>query len=401
MEHLSNRSLFFENLALTSDFPMALEIESAKGVYMYDANGKSYIDFISGISVSNVGHGNSNVIEAIKSQADKHAHLMVYGEFIQSPQVNYAKLLSSTLPESLNNVFFTNSGAEAIEGAIKLAKRASGRTEMISFKDAYHGSTHGALSLMGNEFFKQAFRPLLPDVKILLTDSIGELDKISESTACVVIETLRGESGAEENSIEFLMALRKKCTDTGALLIFDEIQCGMGRTGKIWAFEHYNVIPDILVTAKGLGGGMPLGAFISSAYLMGQLRNNPVLGHITTFGGHPVCCAAGMAALELIMNENWLNEVDAKEKLIRKKLVHPIIKQIRGKGLMLAAELESFEVNLAFIKYCLEFGLITDWFLFCDNAFRIAPPLCISFEEIETALAIILKALDKIKESSS
>lgn len=397
MEHVSNRSLFFENLALTSDFPMSLEIESAKGVFMYDTDGKSYLDFISGISVSNVGHGNSKVIEAIKSQAEKHAHLMVYGEFIQSPQVNYAKLLSTTLPENLNNVFFTNSGTEAIEGALKLAKRATGRTEMISFKDSYHGSTHGALSLMGNEFFKQAFRPLLPDVKILLTDSIDELNKISEKTACVVIETLRGEAGAIENSEEFLQELRKKCTETGALLIFDEIQCGMGRTGKLWAFEHYNVVPDILVTAKGLGGGMPLGAFISSTYLMKQLRNNPVLGNITTFGGHPLCCAAGMAALQLILSENWLNEIPNKEKFIRENLRHPSIKQIRGRGLMMAAELESFEVNLAFIKCCLELGLITDWFLFCDNAFRIAPPLCISFKELEKALQIINSALDKIK----
>ena len=317
MEHVSNRSLFFENLALTSDFPMSLEIESAKGVFMYGSDGKSYLDFISGISVSNVGHGQPKVIDAIKKQADKHAHLMVYGEFIQSPQVKLAKLLSTTLPENLNNVFFTNSGTEAIEGAIKLAKRATGRTEMISFKDSYHGSTHGALSLMGNEFFKQAFRPLLPDVKILLTDSIDELNRISEQTSCVVIETLRGEAGAKENTKEFLQELRKKCTETGALLIFDEIQCGMGRTGKLWAFEHYNVVPDILVTAKGLGGGMPLGAFISSTYLMKQLRNNPVLGNITTFGGHPVCCAAGMAALELILSENFLF---LEEDILKKKL---------------------------------------------------------------------------------
>jgi len=397
MQHLSNRSLFFENLALTSDFPMSLEIESAKGIYMFDARGKSYIDFISGISVSNVGHGNPKVVDAIKNQADKHAHLMVYGEFIQSPQVNYAKLLSSTLPENLNNVFFTNSGTEAIEGAIKLAKRATGRTEMISFKDSYHGSTHGALSLMGNEIFKQAFRPLLPDVKILLTESIDELNKISEETACVIIETVRGEAGAVENSKEFLQALKNKCTETRALLIFDEIQCGMGRTGKIWAFEHYNVVPDILVTAKGLGGGMPLGAFISSTYLMNQLRNNPVLGHITTFGGHPICCAAGMAAMELILNENWINEVEMKENYIRQNLTHPLIKQIRGKGLMLAAELESFEMNLEFIKYCLDLGLITDWFLFCDNSFRIAPPLCITFDELESAIKIITAALNRLK----
>ena len=397
MQHLSNRSLFFENLALTSDFPMSLEIESAKGIYMFDARGKSYIDFISGISVSNVGHGNPKVVDAIKNQADKHAHLMVYGEFIQSPQVNYAKLLSTTLPENLNNVFFTNSGTEAIEGAIKLAKRATGRTEMISFKDSYHGSTHGALSLMGNEIFKQAFRPLLPDVKILLTESIDELNKISEETACVIIETVRGEAGAVENSKEFLQALKNKCTETRALLIFDEIQCGMGRTGKIWAFEHYNVVPDILVTAKGLGGGMPLGAFISSTYLMNQLRNNPVLGHITTFGGHPICCAAGMAAMELILNENWINEVEMKENYIRQNLTHPLIKQIRGKGLMLAAELESFEMNLEFIKYCLDLGLITDWFLFCDNSFRIAPPLCITFDELESAIKIITAALNRLK----
>jgi acetylornithine/succinyldiaminopimelate/putrescine aminotransferase len=397
MEHLSNRSLFFENLALTSDFPMSLEIQSAKGVFMFDAKGKSYIDFISGISVSNVGHGNSKVIDAIKNQADKHAHLMVYGEFIQSPQVKFAKLLSTTLPENLNSVFFTNSGTEAIEGATKLAKRATGRTQMISFKDSYHGSTHGALSLMGNEYFKQAFRPLLPDVKVLLTDSIDELNKITDETACVVIETLRGEAGAIENTKEFLEALRNKCTETGALLIFDEIQCGMGRTGKVWAFEHYGVVPDILATAKGLGGGMPLGAFISSTYLMKQLRNNPVLGHITTFGGHPICCAAGMAALELILTENWLQEIPMKEKLIRDTLTHPLIKNVRGKGLMLSAELESFEMNLEFIKKCVELGLITDWFLFCDSAFRIAPPLCISLDELKQGLGIIFGALNSFE----
>lgn len=394
MQHQSNRSLFFENLALTSDFPMALEIDRAQGVYMFDEKGKSYIDFISGISVNNVGHANQYILDAIINQVKKHSHVMVYGEFIQSPQVNFAKLLSSTLPENLNTVYFTNSGAEAIEGASKLAKRVTKRTQMISFKNAYHGSTHGALSLMGDEYFKQEFRPLLPDILILDSTNFDELELISEDTACVVIETIRGEAGCHLNLPGYLAALRKKCSQVGALLILDEIQCGMGRTGTVWAFEQEGIVPDILCTAKGLGGGMPLGAFISSSKLMNELRNNPVLGHITTFGGHPVSCAAGKAALELILRENWLNEVSRKEQIIRGRLSHSAIKQIRGRGLLLAVELENFEVNLKFIHRCLDLGLITDWFLFCNNSFRIAPPLSISFEELEKALDIILEALN-------
>lgn len=383
-------------MAVTSDFPMALQVKSAKGSIIEDVSGKKYIDFISGIAVNNLGHNHPVVTEAIKQQVDKHMHVMVYGEFVQSPQVEFATVLVESLPSKLNSVYFTNSGAEAIEGALKLAKRATGRTEIVSFSDSYHGSTAGALSIMGNEYFKQAFRPLIPDVKILPSSNFESLSQLSENTAAVVIETVRGESGAKLHPQNYLKQLQCICDKYGILLIADEIQCGIGRTGTMWAFEQEEFIPDVLCTAKSLGGGMPLGAFIANHNLMKELRNNPVLGHITTFGGHPVSCAAGKAAFQLINTPEVLNSIFEKEKFIRNKLVHNKVKEINGRGLMLAAKLENFDINLKFIYTALNNGLITDWFLFCNDSFRIAPPLNITFHELDTAMDIIIKSLNEI-----
>ncbi len=349
------------------------------------------MDLISGIAVSNVGHCNPEVIQAIKNQSEKYLHLMVYGEYVQTPQVELATLLCSLLPAQLNSVYFTNSGTEAIEGAMKLAKRYTGRTEIIAFENAYHGSTQGALSVMGNEKLKQAYRPLLPDVKIADINSIPE---ISEKTACVMIETIQGEAGVREFSKEFLQALRKRCKETGTLLILDEIQCAFGRTGQLFAFEHYGIQPDILCLAKSLGGGMPLGAFISSQEIMQSLSNNPMLGHITTFGGHPVCCAAGLAALKFLLREKQLiTEATRKEGLVKQLLSHPSIQEVRGKGLMLAVQFEDFETNKKIIDSCIQQGVITDWFLFCDNAMRIAPPLTITEDELRKACGVILESI--------
>ncbi len=387
----SERELFYQHLAQTTPFPLALEIEKAEGIYLYGKDGKKYMDLISGIAVSNVGHCNPEVIKAIREQSEKYLHLMVYGEYVQTPQVELATLLCSILPEKLNSVYFTNSGAEAIEGAMKLAKRFTGRSEIIAFKDAYHGSTQGALSVMGNEKLKQAYRPLLPDVVISNTHS---LPVISEKTACVIIETIQGEAGVREFSKEFLLSLKKRCYEAGALLILDEIQCAFGRTGKMFAFEHYGIEPDILCLAKSLGGGMPLGAFIASQKIMQSLTHNPMLGHITTFGGHPVCCAAGLAALKFLLREKHLiNEATEKGALIKQLLTHPAIKEVRGKGLLLAAEFADFETNKKIIDRCIQHGVITDWFLFCDNSMRIAPPLIIKEDELKFACNVISEAI--------
>lgn len=394
----TQRELFYQHLAQTTPFPLALEIERSEGIYLYDKTGKQYMDLISGIAVSNVGHCNPEVVKAIREQSEKYLHLMVYGEYVQTPQVELATLLCSVLPQKLNSVYFTNSGAEAIEGAMKLAKRYTGRTEIIAFKDAYHGSTQGALSIMGNEKLKQAYRPLLPDC-LTLSLSEGEgnvLMAISEKTACVIIETIQGEAGVREFSKEFLQALRKRCDETGTLLILDEIQCAFGRTGKLFAFEHYGIEPDILCLAKSLGGGMPLGAFIAPQEIMRSFTHNPLLGHITTFGGHPVCCAAGLAALKFLLHEKHLiEEATQKGELIKQLLSHPAIKEVRGKGLLLAAEFESFEFNKAVIDRCIQKGVITDWFLFCDNSMRIAPPLIITEEELRKACDVILYVIER------
>ncbi|MDY0197448.1 MAG: aspartate aminotransferase family protein [Tenuifilaceae bacterium] len=394
---LTHRELFLKYLAQTSDSPLQLEIEKAAGVYLYETNGKKLIDLISGVSVSNLGHSHKEVVDAVCQQAQKYMHLMVYGEFIQHPQVKLAEAICKLLPDNLQSVYFVNSGSEAVEGAVKLAKRYTGKPSIVSFKNAYHGGTHGALSLMGDEVLKQAFRPLLPGVKHLTFNNIDELSRIDSQTACVIIEPIQGEGGIVLPKPGFLEALRQRCNETGALLIFDEIQTGMGRTGKLFAFEKYGVVPDILMLAKAFGGGMPLGAFIASKEIMGKLTHDPILGHITTFGGHPVSCAASLKSLELLQSLKLVDEVEKKEHLFRSRLVnHKNIKNIRSSGLFMAVELGSFQKVQEFIHLGLEIGFVTDWFLFCDTAFRIAPPLIINNDEIEDACKLIIKALDRL-----
>jgi 4-aminobutyrate aminotransferase-like enzyme len=393
---LTNRQLFLRHVAQTNVAPLMLEIEKAEGVYLYDTNGKSYLDLIAGIAVSNVGHSHPKVVEAVKQQAEKYMHLMVYGEFVETPQVKYAERLCQFLPKALDNVYFTNSGAEATEGAMKLAKRATGRTKFVSFKQSYHGSTQGALSVMGNEYFKKQFRPLLPDTLQLRYNNMEDLAQISCRTAAVILEPVQAESGVTVPSVDFMHALRKQCDETGALLIVDEAQTGLGRTGKMFAFEHYGIEPDILLLAKAFGGGMPLGAFISSSDRMKLLTDNPVLGHITTFGGHPVCCAAGLAAFNVLTEENRIAEVERKGQLFEKLLVHPKINSVQRKGLMMALTFESFEMNKMIIDKCIEQGVLTDWFLFAPQCMRIAPPLIITEAQIETACAVIVKAINDL-----
>ena len=391
---LTLRQLFLANNAQTTDFPLLLEFERAEGIYMYDAKGKPYIDLTSGIGVSSLGHSNPYVINAIKDQLDKYMHLMVYGEYVQTPQVRFAEKLVSILPSQLNSVYFVNSGAEAVEGALKLAKRYTGRGKIISCYNSYHGSTNGALSVMGNEEYKQAYRPLLPGVNFIRFNHLDEMELITEATACVIIETIQGEAGIRVPDKAYMQALRQRCTETGTLLILDEIQVAFGRTGKLFAFEHFDILPDILLLAKALGGGMPVGAFISSNQIMGALKENPILGHITTFGGHPVCCAAGLAAFEVLLNENLVERIEAKEKLFRELLVHPAIKEVRGKGLMLAVELEDFALNKKIIDRCIENGIVVDWFLHCSNSMRIAPPLIITHDEIRRSCTVIIEAIN-------
>ena len=393
---LSQRQLFLQHVAQTSDFPLMLEIERAEGVYLYDNTGKKYIDLIAGISVSNLGHRHPSVIKAIKDQLDQYTHLMVYGEFIQSPQVQLAKALSDTLPDLLSSCYFVNSGSEAVEGAVKLAKRYTGKAEIISCKNAYHGSTHGSLSLSGNEKFKQAYRPLLPGIRHIQFGNTEDISFITNQTAAVIIEVVQGEAGVRIANHSYWKHLREKCNETGTLLIFDEIQTGYGRTGKFWAFQHYNIVPDILVCAKGMGGGMPLGAFISTNSIMEVLKNDPVLGHISTFGGHPVSAVASLATLRAILDNQLINQVKEKADIFIKRLKHPLIKEVRSKGLLMAVEFESFNVLKKVIDEAIKTGVITDWFLFCDNSMRIAPPLTISQAEIEEACELILKAIKKV-----
>jgi acetylornithine/N-succinyldiaminopimelate aminotransferase len=395
---LNQRELFLRHVAQTSAAPLALEIVKADCCTLYGADGKEYIDLIGGISVANVGHRHPKVIEAIQKQLDAYLHIMVYGEFIEAPQVQYAKLLADHLPASLNSVYFTNSGAEAVEGAMKLAKRTTNRTQIIAFNRSYHGSTQGALSVMGDEYWRNAFRPLLPDVLHLEYNSFESLQSITELTACVIAETVQAEAGIIVPAKEWMLALRKKCTDTGTLLILDEIQAGFGRTGKchpdssgLWGFEHFDIVPDILLLGKALGGGMPLGAFIADKKLMDAFTSNPVLGHITTFGGHPVCCAAGMAAMKGLLEERWIDRVKKKEELFRSLLVHPKIKAVRSFGLWMAVEFDSFETNKKIIDACIAEGVLTDWFLFASDCLRISPPLIISEYQIEEACEAIIK----------
>ncbi|TZF81075.1 aspartate aminotransferase family protein [Pedobacter sp. BS3] len=393
---LTNRQLFLLNTAQTSSSPRLLEVERAEGIYLYDPAGKSYMDLVSGFAVSNVGHRHPQVLSAIHEQLDRYMHVTVYGEFIQSPQVKFAEKLTAVLPKSLNAVYFVNSGAEATEGALKLAKRYTGRSKIISCFNSYHGSTQGALSVMGNEHYKQAYRPLLPDVYFIHYNNIPDLALIDTDTACVILETIQGEAGVRVPSAAYMQALRQRCTETGALLIMDEIQTGFGRTGTLFGFEQTGIVPDVLLLAKGMGGGMPIGAFIADKTIMDCLKENPILGHITTFGGHPVSCAAGLAALNIILEEKLFADVPAKEKLFRELLDHPLIKEIRGSGLLLAIQLETFDQVETVSRLCLDNGLIIDWFLHCDTALRIAPPLTITREEIREACARIIRALDML-----
>ena len=391
---MNNRELFLKHIAQTSPSPIALEIVKAEGTLLYDASGKKYLDLIGGISVCNTGHRHPKVVEAIKKQVDQYLHVLVYGEFIQSPQIQYATLLAQHLPGSLNSIYFTNSGAEAVEGAMKLAKRVTNRTQIVAFKNSYHGSTQGALSIIGDEYWRNAFRPLLPDVLHLDYNSFESLQNITEKTACVIAETVQAEKGVYASTLEWMQALRKKCDETTTLLILDEIQTGFGRTGMLWNFEQYKIVPDVLLLGKALGGGMPLGAFISDKKLMWSLTENPVLGHITTFGGHPVSCAAGLASMKVLLEEGWIKQVHEKEKLFGKLLVHPKIKTVRSAGLLIAVEFDSFETNKKIIDKCIKLGLLTDWFLFAPHCMRIAPPLIITEDEIKMACEIILKAID-------
>ena len=392
---LSNRQLFLACLAQTSPDPIMLEINSAEGIYVYSPSGEKYIDIIAGVSVSSLGHSHPEVIENIKAQLDKHMHLMVYGELIQSPQVRYAQNLCNALGPGFDNVYFVNSGSEAIEGSLKLARKCTGRSEIVSFMNAYHGSTLGAMSIMGNNDFKKGFYPLLPDTRKLNFNCPEELDNITIKTACVVIEPIQAEAGVILPSDNYLQLVRKRCDETGSLLIFDEIQTGFGRTGEIFAFQKLNVIPDIIVLAKSLGGGLPLGAFICSKELMKSLNSNPALAHITTFGGHPLSCAAGMTTLQIIQRESLHKSVLQKENRFRQKLIHPVIKEIRGTGLLLAIEFNSPELMRKIVKLALKNGVITDWFLFCDTALRISPPLTISEKEIDEACSIIIASIDE------
>ncbi|MCR9288673.1 MAG: aspartate aminotransferase family protein [Bacteroidetes bacterium] len=389
----SKRQLFLNHLAQTSDAPLMLEIERGEGIYLFDRKGKKHIDLIAGIGVSSLGHAHPKVVKAVQKQAGKFMHTLVYGEFVMSPQVELAKLISDNLPDPLDSIYFVNSGSEATEGAMKLAKRYTGRPEIISARYAYHGSTQGAASLMYPTDFTQAFHPLLPGINHINFNEENDLEKITSKTACVIVETVQAECGLQTPKKKYLKKLRKRCNETGTLLVLDEIQAGYGRTGTLWAFEQYGIVPDILLLAKGMGGGMPIAAFIASKEIMRTLSFNPFLGHITTFGGHPVCCAAGLATLKVLLKEDYISKVKEKEKLFKKLLIHSAIKEIRSAGLWMAVELESYDFLKRVINKCLEDGLITDWFLFNDKSLRIAPPLTITKKEIKVACKIILNAL--------
>ncbi|MEO6538567.1 MAG: aspartate aminotransferase family protein [Ferruginibacter sp.] len=392
---MTNRQLFLTHVGQTSQAPVCLNIVKAEGSKMWDAEGKEYIDLIAGISVCNIGHRHPAVVEAIKKQADEYLHIMVYGELVENPQVTYAKMLTDHLPPSLNAVFYTASGSEATEGAMKLAKRYTGRSQIISFKNSYHGSTQGALSIMGSEYWQQAFRPLLPDILQLRYNNFEDLQQITERTACVVAETIQAEAGVLPPLDGWLTALRKRCTQTGSLLVLDEIQCGFGRNGTLWAFEQYHIVPDILLLGKALGGGMPLGAFIADKKIMDSFTHHPVLGHINTFGGHPVSCAAGLAAFEILLGEKIIEGVKAKEQSFLSLLWHHSkIKNVHSCGLMIAVEFDNFEMNKKIIDALIDQGVFTDWFLFAPQAMRICPPLNISDEEIIIACKKILEVLD-------
>ena len=394
------RKQFLRHVAQTSPGPQLIEVARAEGVFFFTPEGKPYYDLVSGVSVNNVGHGNRAVVEAVQRQAADYMHIMVYGEMVERPQVEFARLLADSLPEPLDTVYFLNSGAEAVEGALKLAKRYTHRTEMISMRRAYHGSTHGAMSMMGEpegEEWKNAFRPLLPDTKAINFNSFDDLEQITSRTACVLCEPVQGEAGVIPPAEGYLQALRKRCDEVGALLIFDEIQVGMGRTGAMFAMQKYGVTPDIVCLAKALGGGMPLGAFVSSQKIMSTLTHNPVLGHITTFGGHPVCCAAGLAAMKFLQENKVVEDVERKGAMFEELLKdHPAVKAIRRSGLLLAVELGEASKLYRLMDIFIEEGIMSDWFLYCDTAFRISPPLIISDDEIRDCVELIRRCLDRL-----
>lgn len=391
---MNKKELFLSKQGQTNPFPYLIEVKDSKGSFIYDKNGKGYLDMIAGVAVNNIGHCHPRILKAINQQVERHLHVMVYGEFVQDAQVRLAEKLTSLLPDSLNAVYPVNSGTEANEAAIKLAKRVTGRTEIVSFRGSYHGSTNGSLSISGNETKKEAFRPLLPDIRFLNFNSIEDLSQISTQTAGVIIETIQGDAGVRIPSQAFLSALRKRCTEVGAQLIFDEIQCGIGRTGKLFAFEHFNIVPDILTLGKALGGGMPIGALVSSYENLKQFTFNPMLGHITTFGGHPVVCASAAETLSVIEDEIDFNEVERLgallEKIVRE---NSEIKEIRRIGMMFAFDMESFERVEKVVNKCLEKGLISFWFLSHPYSFRLSPPLNISEEEIKNAGKIITESI--------
>jgi len=393
---ISQRQLFLQHVGQTSETPLALEIEKAEGIYLFDIEGKKYIDLISGIAVSNLGHGHPEIKKAVHDQVEKHMHLMVYGEYIQSPQVEYARLLTKQLPEELDCVYFVNSGSEANEGAIKLAKRFTGRSEVVAFKNAYHGSTQALMGLMNNSYYTKAFRPLMPGIRHLEFNDEKQLEQISNKTACVIAEPIQGEAGIVLPNPGFLEKLRQRCNETGTLLIFDEIQTGFGRTGHLFAFQKYKVQPDIFTVAKAMGGGMPIGAFVTSKNIMASLMNNPVLGHITTFGGHPVSAAAALANLKVLLETKLIEEAQTKGEFLINQLNHKQIISKRGIGLFYSIELENAQKVQDFIKAALKRGLIADWFLHCDYRIRIAPPLIITNKEIEEVGRIMMEAFDEI-----
>ena len=394
------RKQFLAHVGQTSPSPMLVEVERAEGSFFYTPEGRRYYDLVAGVSVSNVGHANAAVVRAVQEQAARYMHVMVYGELVEAPQVRYAARIASLLPGGLESVYFVNSGAEAVEGALKLAKRFTGRTELISMRRAYHGSTHGSMSVMGapeGEEWKGAFRPLLPDVQAIEFNDPAQLDRITRRTACVLVEPVQGEAGVRVPQPDYLEALRRRCDEVGALLVFDEIQTGLGRTGELFAMQKYGVVPDIVCLAKAFGGGMPLGAFVARHEIMDTLQSNPVLGHITTFGGHPVCCAAGLAALEYLLEHHVVEQVEAKGALYEELLQgHPAVREIRRSGLLLAVELGSSERLYRIMELFKETGIMSDWFLFCDTAFRISPPLTISEEEVRDSARIILGCLDRL-----
>lgn len=392
--NMNPRELFFRHIAQTSPAPLAIHMDRAEGCTVWDRDGKAYLDMISGISVCNMGHRHPDVVRAVKEQADRYLHLLVYGELVESPQVEYAALIASHMPDPLRSVYFTNSGAEATEGAMKLAKRVTGRPEVAAFRHSYHGSTQGALSIMGDEYWRNAYRPLLPGVSHLEFGDMADLGRITTDTACVVAETVQAERGVKAPSREWMRALRDRCTEVGALLVLDEIQAGFGRTGTLWGFQSYGIVPDIVLLGKAVGAGMPLGAFVASQIHMSAFAEDPVLGHITTFGGHPVSCAAGLAGMKALLVENRISEVGWKSELFIRLLHHPCIREVRSAGLLMAIRFDDAAACKRVVDRCIERGVLTDWFLFAPECLRLAPPLVVNEEEIGRACSVILEACE-------